>query len=131
MALSEHLARHNLADLFLDTNPCNAHTTASDALWAGLPILTNPGEAFASRVAASLLTVMGLAELIAANEIEYEMLAIKLARSAEQLTMIKGKLLAELGNTPLFESQKFVKNLENIYIELVEKHKLPQTMASA
>jgi predicted O-linked N-acetylglucosamine transferase (SPINDLY family) len=82
-------------------------------------------------VAASLLTVMGLSELIAANEIEYEMLAIKLARSAEQLTMIKGKLLAELGNTPLFESQKFVKNLENIYIELVEKHKLPQTMASA
>lgn len=131
MVLSEHLARHKLADLFLDTNPCNAHTTASDALWAGLPVLTNPGEAFASRVAASLLTVVGLSELIAANESEYEMLAIELARSADKLTTIKGKLFTELGNTPLFNSQKFVKNLENIYIELVEKDNLSQTMASA
>jgi len=78
--LPEHLARHRAADLFLDTLPCNAHTTASDALWAGLPVLTCMGESFASRVAASLLNAIELPELITDTQQEYEALAIELAK---------------------------------------------------
>ena len=83
--LDEHLARHRLADLFLDTLPCNAHTTASDALWAGLPVLTQLGDTFAGRVAASLLAAVGLPELITRSREEYEELALKLARQAAEL----------------------------------------------
>ena len=80
MPMAQHLARHKCADLFLDTLPCNAHTTASDALWAGLPVLTRMGESFASRVAASLLNAIGLPELITTSAIEYERLAIDMAQ---------------------------------------------------
>jgi predicted O-linked N-acetylglucosamine transferase (SPINDLY family) len=79
MALPDHLARHRLADLFLDTVPFNAHTTASDALWAGLPVLTQIGSTFAGRVAASLLSAIGLTELITRSREEYEATAIELA----------------------------------------------------
>src|SRR6202043_4116500 len=80
MDMSDHLARHRLADLFLDTLPCNAHTTASDALWTGLPVLTCLGETFADRVAASLLKAIGLDALITRTLAEYEALALRLAR---------------------------------------------------
>src|SRR3954453_8445142 len=82
MELQDHLARHAVADLFLDTLPCNAHTTASDALWAGLPVLTAAGSTFAGPVAASLLHAVGLPELIAADLQQYERLALKLASDA-------------------------------------------------
>ena len=92
MSPPDHLARHRCADLFLDTLPYNAHTTASDALWACLPVLTQIGETFAGRVAASLLTAIGLTELITSTPKAYEDLAIELATSPEKLVTIKRKL---------------------------------------
>ena len=92
MALSDHLARHRSADLFLDTLPYNAHTTASDALWAGLPVLTRIGETFAGRVAASLLHAVGLPELITRTREEYERIAIDLATHPTELALIRARL---------------------------------------
>ena len=92
MALPDHLARHRMADLFLDTLPYNAHTTASDALWTGLPVLTQIGETFAGRVAASLLNAVGLPELITTTRDAYEALAIELATNPAKLASIKQKL---------------------------------------
>ena len=86
MALPEHLARHRLADLFLDTLPYNAHTTASDSLWAGVPVLTRIGETFAGRVAASILNAVGLPELVVETSQAYEDLAIDLATHPEKLS---------------------------------------------
>lgn len=120
VALSEHLARQKIADLFLDTWPCNAHTTTSDALWAGLPVLTLPGEGFASRVAASLVNAVGLSELIAENEKRYEELAIELAKDSEKLDHYKKALLLNLESSPLFDTKKFTLNLENLYIQLIK-----------
>ena len=116
MPLAEHLARHRLADLFLDTLPCNAHTTTSDALWAGLPVLTLPGETFASRVSASLLNAIGLPELIANTQVEYEKRAIDLAQSPEILAQIKGKLMVNRKISPLFDTKQYAKDLEGLYI---------------
>ena len=118
--LSEHLARQKIADLFLDTWPCNAHTTTSDALWAGLPVLTLPGESFASRVAASLVNAVGLSELIAENEKRYEELAIELAKDKEKLNHYKKALLLNLESSPLFDTKKFTLDLENLYIQLIK-----------
>src|SRR5215831_2377631 len=102
MEVPEHLARHRVADLFLDTLPYNAHTTASDALWAGLPILTQIGNTFAGRVAASLLNAMGLPELITHSRERYEELAIELALNSEKLKAIKKKLSRNRLTKPLF-----------------------------
>src|SRR5262249_19050016 len=88
MKLEDHLARHRLADLFLDTLPCNAHTTASDALWAGLPVVTCMGKAFAGRVAASLLHAIGLPELVTSSMADYEALALALAGGSGPLPRI-------------------------------------------
>lgn len=118
--LSEHLARQRIADLFLDTWPCNAHTTTSDALWAGLPVLTNPGEGFASRVAASLLSSVGLSELVAESHSKYEELAIDLAKNREKLNSYKSVLASNLRTSPLFNTDKFVKDLESLYLELIK-----------
>jgi protein O-GlcNAc transferase len=115
LSLAEHLARHRLADLFLDTFNYNAHTTASDALWAGLPVLTKLGEGFAARVAGSLLSAVGLKELITENQAEYEALALKLATNPTDLAQIKSKLAANRLIQPLFESQIYTKNLERGY----------------
>lgn len=115
LALPEHLARHRLADLFLDTLPCNAHTTASDALWAGLPVLTCIGETFASRVAASLLKAIGLPELITTTLKDYEALAVQLAHHPEQLTAIKHTLADNRLNYPLFNTQLFTQHIESAY----------------
>jgi predicted O-linked N-acetylglucosamine transferase (SPINDLY family) len=120
--LSLHLSRHRAADLFLDTWPCNAHTTASDALWAGLPVITLLGETFASRVCGSLLNAINLSELITNNVKDYEALAIELATNKQQLLDIKRKLIINKDKSPLFDTAKFVKDLEEIYVRMQEKH---------
>jgi predicted O-linked N-acetylglucosamine transferase (SPINDLY family) len=122
MPLPEHLARHRQADLFLDTFPYNAHTTASDALWTGLPVLTLIGRSFASRVAASLLNAVGLPELITNTQEEYESLAIELAMNPQKLTDIKLKLDRNRLTTPLFDTPLFTKNLEDAYIKMHERY---------
>lgn len=110
-----HLARIALADLFLDTSPYNAHTTASDALWAGVPVLTYPGQTFASRVAASLLTAAGLPELIAKNLGDYEKLALRLALDAPLLDDYRQRLRAARAGAALFDTPGYVLNLEALY----------------
>jgi predicted O-linked N-acetylglucosamine transferase (SPINDLY family) len=129
MPLDDHLARHRLADLFLDTLPCNAHTTASDALWVGLPVLTRVGETFAGRVAASLLNAIGLPELIASTQEEYEKLAIALATNPGRLAQLKHKLERNRLTTPLFDTALFTKHIEAAYVMMRERHRagLPPT----
>jgi len=122
MPPSEHMARHRQADLFLDTLPYNAHTTASDALWAGLPILTLMGRSFASRVAASLLNAIGLPELITTTQEEYESLAIELAKNPQKLADVKFKLNKNRLTAPLFDTPLFTKNLEEAYIKMYEQY---------
>jgi predicted O-linked N-acetylglucosamine transferase (SPINDLY family) len=104
-----------LADLFLDTLPYNAHTTASDALWAGLPILTCRGSAFAGRVAASLLFAIGVPELVTESLQEYETLARKLARDPELLQSLRCKLQQNRLTHPLFDTERFRRNIEEAY----------------
>jgi predicted O-linked N-acetylglucosamine transferase (SPINDLY family) len=118
MELSEHLARHKFADLFIDTLPCNAHTTASDALWAGLPVLTCMGEGFASRVAASLLNAIEMPELITSSLQEYEALAISLGNDPQRVQVLKQKLEQNKLTTPLFDSSLFAENIENLYEQM-------------
>ncbi|MDQ2102116.1 tetratricopeptide repeat protein [Azospirillum isscasi] len=113
--LAEHLARHRLADLFLDTLPYNAHTTASDALWAGLPVVTCRGATFAGRVAASLLTTVGLPELVTESLEAYEALALDLARGPDRLVGLKARLAAARGTSPLFDATRFAGDLEDAY----------------
>lgn len=117
-SLPDHLARHRLADLFLDTLPYNAHTTASDALWAGLPVLTQIGETFAGRVAASLLKAVGLPELITHNSEEYEGLAIEIARHPETLKALKKKLAENRLSASLFDTERFTRRIEAAYITM-------------
>ena len=113
-----HLARHRLADLFLDTLPYNAHATASDALWAGLPVVTCPGNAFAARVGASLLTAVGLADLIAPDLAAYEALARRLATTPDALADCKRRLVEQRGSAPLFDTARFVRHIEAAYSEM-------------
>jgi protein O-GlcNAc transferase len=119
-SMADHLARHRLADLFLDTLPYNAHTTASDALWAGLPVLTQIGESFAGRVAASLLTAIGLPELIMQTSEQFESLAIELAVAPEELSQIRERLASNRATTPLFDTKSFMRHLESAYATMVE-----------
>ena len=114
-SLAAHLARHRLADLFLDTVPCNAHTTASDALWAGLPLVTCQGQAFPGRVAASLLHAVGMPELITYNLPDYEALALTLATDAGRLAAAREKLARNRLSTPLFDTDRFAHSLEAAY----------------
>ena len=116
--ISENLNRYKLADLFLDTFPCSAHTTANDVLWAGTPLLTLIGESFASRVSASLLSSMNMKELITYSEKEYEDLAVKLSNDDKKILEIKQRLAIEKGNTKLFNSQLYTKNIELAYLEI-------------
>jgi predicted O-linked N-acetylglucosamine transferase (SPINDLY family) len=122
MKLDEHLARHKLADLFIDTLPYNAHTTTSDALWAGLPVLTCMGESFASRVAGSLLNAIDLPELITHSQQAYEAKAIELASNPIQLQAIKDKLAANKLTQPLFDTKLFTKHLEAAYTSMLQRH---------
>ena len=119
---SEHIIRLGLADLFLDTFPCNAHTTASDSLRSSLPIITIQGNSFASRVASSLLTSVGLEELITKSEKEYEELAIKIAENRNFYQEIKDKLKNNIINMPLFNSKLYTKKLEAAYIEVYKNY---------
>jgi len=117
-----YLARYRVADLFLDTLPFNAGTTASDALWAGLPVLTCKGESFAGRMAASLLTAIGLPELITHTPEEYEALAIELANHPSKLLKMKQTLLGNRTSSTLFDTPVFTKNLETAYIKILERY---------
>ena len=112
---ADHLVRYRAADLMLDTLYYNGHTTAVDALWAGLPVLTCTGETFASRVGASLLTAVGLPELIAADLAEYERRAIDLATHPEELRRLRDKLASNRTTWPLFDTPRLVRNLERAY----------------
>jgi predicted O-linked N-acetylglucosamine transferase (SPINDLY family) len=130
----KHLARQPLADLFLDTLPYNAHTTASDALWVGLPVITTPGSTFPGRVAASLLTAVGLPELITPSLDEYERLALKLARDPEALSALRAKLGSHRQSFPLFDTKRFARHLESALTTMWERHQQglpPQTFTVA
>ena len=116
--LSEHLARHAFADLFLDTLPYNAHTTASDALWAGLPVVTCQGETFPGRVCASLLQAVGLPQLITTSLSDYENLALRLANSPDLLKEIRSQLLHNRTTFPLFDIARFTAHLETAYAKM-------------
>jgi predicted O-linked N-acetylglucosamine transferase (SPINDLY family) len=113
--LAAHLARHRLADLFLDTLPYNAHTTASDALWAGLPVVTCRGRAFAGRVAAGLLHAVGLPELVTKSLADYEALALRLAGDQALLARVRGKLAQSRTSCALFDTERFCRHIEIAY----------------
>jgi predicted O-linked N-acetylglucosamine transferase (SPINDLY family) len=122
VSISKHLNRIKHADLFLDTRPYNAHTTSSDALRMGIPVLTCIGKSFPSRVAASILNSVNLPELIADTQEEYESLAIELATNPIKLKNIKDKLINNLSTAPLFDTPLFTRNLESAYKTMYEKH---------
>jgi predicted O-linked N-acetylglucosamine transferase (SPINDLY family) len=118
-----HLARLQLADLFLDTLPFNAHTTASDALWAGLPVITCLGAAFPGRVAASVLKAAGLDELITASFADYEALALKLARDPALLAGLKAKIARNRNSCALFNTDRSRRHIEQAYTMMVERQR--------
>jgi protein O-GlcNAc transferase len=121
LSLDAHLARLPHADLCLDTVPVNAHTTAADALCAGVPVLTVLGDTFASRVAASLLRTVGLPELVCANLADYETLALRLAHEAEHLAHLKARLLAARETSPLFNSRQFAQGFEALLTRMAQR----------
>ena len=127
----QHLGRQKHADLFIDTFNVNAHTTASDALWAGLPIVTKLGQGFAARVAGSLLTAVGLTELITENEQDYEALILELATNPVKLANVREKLAVNRLSQPLFDTQQYTKHLEDAYQQAYQNYfegKSPQTI---
>ena len=119
--MEDHLARHRLADLFLDTQPYNAHTTTSDALWAGLPVVTCKGKAFPARVAASLLHAVGMPELVTHKLQDYEALALSLATSPERLAQVRERLAANIPGAALFDTDLFRRRLESAYTTMWER----------
>lgn len=122
-ALHDHLARHRLADLFLDTFPCNAHTTASDAIRMELPIVTLAGDTFASRVAGSILHCVGLPELVTYSMTDYEAIAIRLAQQPKELTAIRQRLSDNLPGSSLFDGHTFARRLEHAFETMWESHR--------
>ena len=122
LPLDEHLARHKAADLFIDTFPYNAHTTCSDSLRVGLPVLTLQGETFASRVSSSLLNAVGLKELITYSSKEYEDLAVEFATDASKLKNIKNKLEINKNKLPLFNTKLFTSHIEQAYFEMYKRY---------
>ncbi len=119
---NEHLARMQCADLFLDTLPYNAGTTCSDALWMGLPVITCAGDSFVSRMAGSLLTSIGVPELITYNLEDYYHLALDLATDSEKLKAIRNRIIASRDTSPLFDSARFTRNLESVYIQMIDSY---------
>jgi predicted O-linked N-acetylglucosamine transferase (SPINDLY family) len=113
-----HLGRHRLADLFLDTTPYNAHSSASDALWMGLPVLTLRGQSFAGRVATSMLYALDLPELVTDSLQSYEATALALAGDRCRLEALKAKLASRLRTAPLFDGKRFCANLEAAYLAM-------------
>ena len=130
VAPEEHLARFGLADLFLDTLPYNAHTTASDALWTGVPVVTSMGEPFAARVAASLLKAVGLPELVTGTLDEYRSLALRLGCDRNALKKLKEKLALAHTAAPLFDTARFTRHLEAAYGEMWQRQRQGQTPSS-
>jgi len=110
--VEDHLARYRQADLFLDTHPYNAHTTAADALMAGLPVLTCMGDAFPARVAGSLLHTLGMPELVTRSLDEYEATALRLAGSSDELSLLRQRVGAQRASSPLFDTAGFCRHLE-------------------
>jgi predicted O-linked N-acetylglucosamine transferase (SPINDLY family) len=119
-----HLARCQSADLFLDTLICNAHTTASDALWTGLPVLTCPGRSFAARVAASIVRAAGLGDLVCDSVAAYEECAVALAADAGALAELRARLAACRDSCALFDTARFVRGLEAGFAWMVRRHSL-------
>ncbi len=122
LPLAEHLARHQAADLFLDTFPVNAHTTASEALWAGLPLLTIAGETFVSRVAGSLLRTVGLAELVTSCLDDYRAMALRLANDPGLLADLHARLASNRKTSPLVDAERSARSLEKAYTTMWEIH---------
>jgi protein O-GlcNAc transferase len=120
--MAEHLGRQTLADLYLDTLPYNAHSTTCDALWAGVPVLTCTGRSFASRVAASALRAVGLPELITHTLEEYERTALELCREPERLRQLRAKLAQQRVGSPLFDTNAYCRDLENVFRSIHERH---------
>ena len=117
-SFARHLGRQAQADLFLDTYPYTAHATASDALWAGLPVVTLRGQSFVSRVSAGLLANVGLQELVASSAEEYETLALSLARDRGRLSDVRQRLAKARKTAPLFDMDGFVRGIEAAYLEM-------------
>jgi predicted O-linked N-acetylglucosamine transferase (SPINDLY family) len=120
---AEHLARLRHADLFIDCFACNAHTTASDALWAGVPVLTRPGRSFIARVASSLNHAIGLPEMVAESDEAYAALALALAQDPARLAEIRARLAANRTATPLFDTKRYTRNLEAGFAAAYERHR--------
>jgi protein O-GlcNAc transferase len=130
LPLADHLARHRQADLFLDTLSYNAHTTASDALWTGLPVVTRLGSTFAGRVAASLLKAVGVPELFTTSLEDYEALALRLARDPASLASTKAKLARNRQTCPLFDTERFARHIETAYTTMWQRHQCGEPPAS-
>jgi predicted O-linked N-acetylglucosamine transferase (SPINDLY family) len=128
--LDLHLARHRLAGLFLDTFPCGVQTTASHALWAGLPLLTTLGETFVSRTTASILHAAGLPELVVSSLADYEALALSLARDPERLDSLRRRLAANRATAPLFDGGRYRRHVEQAYLQMMERQRSGQPPAS-
>jgi predicted O-linked N-acetylglucosamine transferase (SPINDLY family) len=129
-SVADHLARLRQVDLFLDTLPYNAHTTAADALWAGVPVLTCPGATFPGRVAASLDRALGLSELIVPSLEEYEKLALVLAHDPARVSALKAKLARHRDTQPLFDTKRFARNIEAAYRMMWERYQLGRSPES-
>jgi predicted O-linked N-acetylglucosamine transferase (SPINDLY family) len=127
--LADHLARHRLANLFLDTLPVNACTTASDALWAGVPVVTCLGESFTARIAGSLLQAMGLPELITTSLAEYEALCLHLARSPQALAKLRRRVAEQRDTAPLFDSNRYRRHIEAAYTMMWQRQESGQPPA--
>lgn len=122
LARAEHLARHACADLFLDTFYCGAHTTAADALWAGLPVLTCPGRTMASRLAASIVLAAGLPELVMPDHAAYENAALRLATHPEELAMLRARLAQNRASCALFATVRRVRELDKAFLTMWDRH---------
>jgi predicted O-linked N-acetylglucosamine transferase (SPINDLY family) len=120
LPLEDHLARHALADLFLDTYPYTGHATACDALWTGLPLVTRKGQGYAARVSASLLKSVGLAELVTQTEEHYESVVIALARDASRLAELRDRLAQNRAAAPLFDTARFARSIEDLYARILD-----------
>ncbi|WP_260083072.1 O-linked N-acetylglucosamine transferase, SPINDLY family protein [Phaeobacter inhibens] len=118
----DHVARLPLADIFLDTFACNAHTTASEMLWSGVPVVTKPGEQFAARVAASIVTAVGCPELIAETDEEYRALALRLATQPEERQALREKLKANIPTTPLYDTEQYVRDFEALMEKAIQRY---------
>ena len=122
LPLPAHLARHRLADVYLDAFPVNAHTTTSDALWVGCPVLTRSGDTFISRVAGSLLTTIGLPDMVTNNLEDYERQALRLARDADYLADVRARIQANRNSCGLFDAGRFARGIEKAYTTMWEIH---------